>query len=330
MRRIILAACAVMLLHAAPSMAAECTNLALVANGGTASASSEQNTARTARGLNNGIRENENGSYHWFDGTDSVWPDWAQIEWRSAQSIDRIVLQGSMFYGNGYEGIPYRTQNRLRVQYWDGSAWVDVSSDVEGQDNPIVDWTSPWNVADGTEFKRFDLQNADLDDEDPRAVRGLRPLVDARRDRGLRQRRRLRRAAADLMREPGRRRRHGDRLLGPLQRPLPALGPHRRLPLLGRDDGLLERRHQRRLARLGPDRVGQTDRDRQDRRAHPAGADRLPGRRDHAQEEPASSTGTPPPPRGSTSSAEAARTTRSSTGPARSAPPTAARRRPST
>lgn len=161
MRRIVLAAFAVLLLHAAPSMAAECRNLALAGYGGTASVSS-YTAGWNPSALNNGRREDiANGTYHWIDDTRWSYPDWAQVEWRSAVAIDRIVVRGPVPTAStwwGFEVAAERTLARTRIQYYDGatSRWVDVVGRA-GQDNPITDWVMPWQTAEGSEFRQFDF-----------------------------------------------------------------------------------------------------------------------------------------------------------------------------
>jgi hypothetical protein len=152
MRRILLAAFAVVLLHAAPSMAAECTNLALASNGGVASANA-QALANTVSLLNNGSRETGR-DYRWF--TRWTEPDWAQIEWRTPTRIDRIRLRDLVV--TGFDIGRFETLRRTRVQYYDDatSSWVDVVG-RSGQDNPILNWTAPTVIADGSEIKQFDF-----------------------------------------------------------------------------------------------------------------------------------------------------------------------------
>lgn len=177
MRRIILAALAVMLLHAAPSMAAECTNLALASNGGVASASSELPGYPVAA-LNNGRRENTlQGTYLWYDDTRWEYPDWAQIEWSSARTLDRITLNAGIFQGgSGYQLPEERTLGDVRVQYWNGSTWIDVVG-RRGQDNPTGEWLSAYETADGSEIRRFDLAT-------PVTTTKIRALIEEGNDRG--------------------------------------------------------------------------------------------------------------------------------------------------
>lgn len=154
MRRILLAAFAVLLLHAAPSMAAECSNLALTTNGGTASASSSYGGYGPAV-LNDGRRQTSSQTY-WNDATQGAYPDWAQVAWSSPTAINRIVLRAPVWsYGTAPSG---RILFRVRVQYYDdaNATWVDVAGRT-GQFNPISYWISAETSADGREVKTFDF-----------------------------------------------------------------------------------------------------------------------------------------------------------------------------
>ncbi len=154
MRRIVLAAFAVLLLHAAPSMAAECTNLALTSSGGTASASSSYGGYGPAV-LNDGRRQTSSQTY-WNDATQHSYPDWAQIAWSAPVAINRIVLRAPVWpAGTAAAG---RVLFRVRVQYFDDatSSWVDVAGRT-GQFNPIADWLSAAGSADGREIRTFDF-----------------------------------------------------------------------------------------------------------------------------------------------------------------------------
>jgi hypothetical protein len=158
LRRALLAAFAVLLLHAAPSAANTCKNFSLVENGGTATASS-QYPGWNATAVNNGFRDTQSGHY-WNDNSNGVYPDWVQLEWSTPQTINRIVVRGpagAMVLG------------RATLQYWDTttSAWVDVVGRT-GQDNPIVNWTM---LAEGDDTKQFDLT--------PITTTKVRVLVDA-------------------------------------------------------------------------------------------------------------------------------------------------------
>ena len=145
MRRIFLAAFAVVLLHAAPAMAVECRNLALVPNGGTAIASSEWSSGYPISQINNG----HSSGNAWYDATNGVWPDWGGVEWRTPTQMDRIIVR----LATGLSGVAYD----IRVQYWDSStsSWIDVVGRA-GQDNPVLSWRMPLGK-NGTEVKAWDL-----------------------------------------------------------------------------------------------------------------------------------------------------------------------------
>lgn len=150
MRRILLAAFAVLLLHAAPSMAAECTNLALATNGGTATASSSWGFSYPATLVNDDLRIR-----YWNDNTNGVYPDWVQVAWSTPRAINRLRLRAPIW--SPATPIENRTIARSRVQYWDDGAatWVDIAGEY-GQPNPILDWVGPIQE-DGTEVRQFDF-----------------------------------------------------------------------------------------------------------------------------------------------------------------------------
>jgi hypothetical protein len=128
-----------------PESACE-TNLALAANGGTASGSSE-NVGGSAVGLNDGIRQ---ASGWWTDSPSSSETGWAQIAWAAPQTLMRIVVR--MPVVSSSHPLAERTFGLLRVQYWDGASWVDVSA----RGNPIVDWAIPTSD-DGTQVRTFEF-----------------------------------------------------------------------------------------------------------------------------------------------------------------------------
>ncbi len=131
-------------------------NLALPANGGEASASSVHSSGTyPVTGVNNGTVEDGPSGY-WNDGTNGLFPDWVAIEWDAPVTLDHIVATIPI----ARPGFPVgeRTLERARVQYYDdsASAWRDVVG-RSGQDNPILDWTGPLSVPDGSESRRFDV-----------------------------------------------------------------------------------------------------------------------------------------------------------------------------
>lgn len=159
MRRILLATFALLLLHAAPAMATECTNLALASNGGVASVSSVYSSSYSATPINNGRREDGPVLPYWM-GEHLRYPAWAQVEWSAAQTLDRIAVRGVIEWwsGGSYADRAPRRHRSVRVQYWDAATavWVDVAGRT-GQDNPILDWVNPWLVGDGSEYRQFDV-----------------------------------------------------------------------------------------------------------------------------------------------------------------------------
>jgi hypothetical protein len=109
-------------------------NVALAANGGTASASSSYSGSFPAAGVNNGDRLGTNwgSGGGWNDATPNIYPDWVQINFSSTQSINEIdvfTLQDN--YSNPV--TPTLTTQfsqygiiDFQIQYWTGSVWVDV------------------------------------------------------------------------------------------------------------------------------------------------------------------------------------------------------------
>jgi hypothetical protein len=114
------------------------TNLALPRYGGTAFVSSDP-YGGIADELNRGA---PNGRY-WIDGTPGAFPDHAGIEWRSAQTFNRVVLRGPL-WRTGMAPAE-RILHQSRLQYWDaaGSTWTDVVVTGPGQTNPLIDWQWP-------------------------------------------------------------------------------------------------------------------------------------------------------------------------------------------
>lgn len=122
----------------APAAAAANPNLALPSNGGIVSASSEYWSAAY---LTDGSR-----SGHWADVPGGPEPAWAQVRWEAPQRLSKVVLRMPVVSSSLSAAV--RTFGELRVQFWDGSAWVDV--DAVG--NPIEDWLIP-TVDDGSQVK---------------------------------------------------------------------------------------------------------------------------------------------------------------------------------
>jgi hypothetical protein len=131
-------------------------NLALPVNGGAASGSSIYWGPYWETALNDGRRQSGATAGFWLDGTQWVWPDWAQIAWQQPVTLGRIVLRGVVNRPGYPDG--YRTLRQVRVQWYDDATatWRDVVG-RSGQDNPIVDWMMPVTTADGTEIREFDV-----------------------------------------------------------------------------------------------------------------------------------------------------------------------------
>jgi hypothetical protein len=73
------------------------TNVALAANGGVATASSNFSGAGYASAVaavNNGDRAglNWSGGGAWKDGTNAVFPDWVQINFNGPKTIDHVIV----------------------------------------------------------------------------------------------------------------------------------------------------------------------------------------------------------------------------------------------
>ncbi|HST42770.1 MAG TPA: hypothetical protein VLK58_24825, partial [Conexibacter sp.] len=140
-------------------------DLAQPANGGTASSSSLHPSGTFSVGALTDGRRNGTVNY-WNDGTQGVYGDWAKVEWRTAQTIGKVVLRMPVVpFLNAAE----RTIGRLTVQYWDGTAWVALSA-RNGEPNPVVNWTAP-AIHDGRAVRSFVV--------DPVATTAVRVLFDA-------------------------------------------------------------------------------------------------------------------------------------------------------
>jgi hypothetical protein len=109
-------------------------NVALVANGGVATASSTFSSSFPAAGVNNGDRRGVvwGGGGGWNDATGDAFPDWAQITFSGQQTISEIdvyTLQDN--YASPVEPTATLTFTKygitaFDVQYWNGSGWVTV------------------------------------------------------------------------------------------------------------------------------------------------------------------------------------------------------------
>ncbi len=112
------------------------TNVALASAGAVASASSTHSAGFAADAVNNGERAGlnpGNGGY-WNDGTISSFPDWVQIDFDGAKSIDRVAIYSVQDnYTAPTEPTDTQTFTRygitdFTVQGWNGSAWVTLGT----------------------------------------------------------------------------------------------------------------------------------------------------------------------------------------------------------
>jgi hypothetical protein len=112
------------------------TNLALASAGAVASASSTAAAGYPVSAVNDNQRSGANwgNGGAWEDGTPNVFPDWVQINFNGAKSIDRVVVYSVQNdYRNPVEPTDTMTFNSFglidfAVQGWDGSAWVTLAS----------------------------------------------------------------------------------------------------------------------------------------------------------------------------------------------------------
>jgi hypothetical protein len=109
-------------------------NVALAANGAVASASSAYSNAFPANAVIDGDRLGANwgAGGGWNDGTLNSYPDWVEVDFKGAQSINEIdlfTLQDN--YSNPVPPTPATQFTRygiidFQVQYYTGQTWVDV------------------------------------------------------------------------------------------------------------------------------------------------------------------------------------------------------------
>jgi PKD repeat protein len=109
-------------------------NVAAQTNGGIASASSSYNANYAPAGANNGDRKGLNWANGggWNDATAGAFPDWLQVTFSATQSIGEIdVFTVQDNYQAPADPTPTMTFSQygiaaFEVQYWNGSAWIDV------------------------------------------------------------------------------------------------------------------------------------------------------------------------------------------------------------
>jgi M6 family metalloprotease-like protein len=125
------------------------TNYALASNGGVASASSTLDAARTANAANNGDRRGQHWGSDpstgsgWHDATSNSYPDWVQIDFAGAKTINEIdVFTVQDNYNNPSEPTDAMTFGLygitgFDVQYWTGSAWATVPGGSVSGNNKV-------------------------------------------------------------------------------------------------------------------------------------------------------------------------------------------------
>jgi len=118
--------------------AATRTNVALAANGATAIGSSTYSPGYAASGAINGDRKGQpwgNGG-GWNDATQDAWPDWLEVDFAGAKTIDEVDVFGVQDnYGSPVEPTAAMTFTQygltdFTVQYWTGTQWAAVPGGV--------------------------------------------------------------------------------------------------------------------------------------------------------------------------------------------------------
>jgi hypothetical protein len=105
------------------------TNVALPANGGTAVASSMYSSALSPSFAIDGNRK---GVVYWNDGTQNTYPDWLEVDFNGSKAITEVDVFSVQDNSQApLDPTPTMTFNsyglrNFEVQYWTGSAWVDV------------------------------------------------------------------------------------------------------------------------------------------------------------------------------------------------------------
>jgi len=110
-------------------------NVALASNGGVASASSVYNVNYPAAAINNGDRAglNNGAGGVWMDNSSFVFPDWVQINFSGAKTIDHVIVYTVQDAFTPVDPSDTLTFTRygvtdFQVQAWNGSAWVALGS----------------------------------------------------------------------------------------------------------------------------------------------------------------------------------------------------------
>jgi hypothetical protein len=122
-------------------------NVALASNGGVATASSQLNGSFPVAAAINGDRAQlylPDGRYNMWHGATTAKPDWLQVEFNGAKTIDEIVVVTQQDdYNNAVEPTQGTTFTKygltgFEVQYWNGSGWATVpGGSVTGNDRVL-------------------------------------------------------------------------------------------------------------------------------------------------------------------------------------------------
>ena len=105
------------------------TNVALPENGGVAVASSAYSSQFAAANAIDGDRK---GIVYWNDATSRAFPDWLEVDFNAMKTISEVdVFTVQDNFQTPTDPTPAMTftlygLRNFEVQYWDGSAWVDV------------------------------------------------------------------------------------------------------------------------------------------------------------------------------------------------------------
>ncbi len=112
-------------------------NYALAANGGVASASSTLRPVNAVSYVNDDQRSGagwSTGGGGWADGTSGAFPDWVQVAFSGARTIDHVVVYSVQDdFQHPVEPTDTTTFTKFgltafQVQGWNGSAWVTLAS----------------------------------------------------------------------------------------------------------------------------------------------------------------------------------------------------------
>jgi hypothetical protein len=105
------------------------TNVALPANGGSATASSTYSSAFPPANAIDGDRKS---GFYWNDGTPNSFPDWLEVDFNGTKAISEVdVFSVQDNLQSPVNPTPTMTftlygLTNFEVQYWTGSAWADV------------------------------------------------------------------------------------------------------------------------------------------------------------------------------------------------------------